>query len=184
MSLLKFNRLIIPLHCKYKAKILFYFKKFRTFKSMFKKILFKLTSSAVLLFFFINVYSCCAFKTDPPDLRLTSQSFPSQVRNGQRFDLRFTVGNFSNTDCDAETTKQGVVNLKMIKDSIVTQVNNTETLNNLEDSQTQEFFFSVLIEGQGVNGLYELIFVIDPNNTTGDAYRENNTFRSTVTVVQ
>lgn len=144
----------------------------------------KLILPLSLLVLAFNFYSCCAFKTDPPDLRLTSQSFPSQVRNGQRFDLRFTVGNYSNTDCDAETTKQGVVNLKMIRDSVVTQVNNTETLNGLEDSQAQDFFFSVLIEGQGVNGLYELVFTIDPNNTTGDAYRDNNVFKSTVTVVQ
>lgn len=140
--------------------------------------------STAVLFVSLNIYSCCVFKTDPPDLRLVSQSFPSQVRNGHRFDLKFTVGNFSNTDCNAETTKQGVVNLKMIRDSTIIQVNNTETLNELEDSKTQEFNFSVLIEGHGVNGVYELIFTIDPNNTTGDAYRDNNTFKSSVTVIQ
>lgn len=139
-------------------------------------------SFIVIIVFSLNLYSCCVFQTDPPDLRLISQSFPSQVRTGQRFDLKFTVGNYSNTDCSAETTKQGVVNLKMIRDSVIVQVNNTETLNDLEDSKTQEFNFSVLIEGAGVTGAYELIFTIDPNNTTGDAYRDNNVFRSTVIV--
>ncbi|MBL8006692.1 MAG: hypothetical protein JNJ56_04125 [Ignavibacteria bacterium] len=138
---------------------------------------------ALIFILFLNFSSCCVFSTDPPDLRLTSQNFPSQVTAGQRFDLTFTVGNYSNTDCNAETTSQSIVNLKMIKQSNnFLQVNNTETLNALENDQTQIFNFSVLIEGENVTGAYNLIFTIDPNNTSGDAYRDNNVYTATITV--
>lgn len=133
---------------------------------------------------FINVSSCCIFSTDTADLRIVGQNFPSLVNNGDRFSLDFTVGNYSNGDCNAETTTQSIVNLKMIKrDSQVLQVNNTETLNPLENDQTQVFTFSVLIEGQGVDGIYDLYFVVDPNNTSGAGYRENDVYVSTITVV-
>ena len=133
---------------------------------------------------FINISSCCIFETDTADLRIVGQSFPSQVNNGQRFSLDFTVGNYSNGDCSAETTTQSIVNLKMIKrDTQVLQVNNTETLNGLENDQTQVFNFSVLIEGAGADGIYDLIFTVDPNNTSGAGYRENDVYTSTVTVV-
>ncbi|MCY7361817.1 MAG: hypothetical protein LH629_07095, partial [Ignavibacteria bacterium] len=75
---------------------------------------------------FLNVSSCCVFKTDPADLRISSQTFPSQVTVGQRFNVSFTVGNYSNTDCNSEATTQSIVNLKMRKQSNqFLQVNNT-----------------------------------------------------------
>lgn len=149
--------------------------------SLFKRKI-NLIYGAVLIFF-INLSSCCIFSNDPPDLRLSSQNFPSSVNRGQRFDLSFTVGNYSNTDCSANETTQSIVNLKLIKESNeYLQVNNTETLNPLENDETQTFNFSVLIEGENVDGPYRLVFTIDPNNTSGDAYRDNNVYTSTITV--
>lgn len=121
------------------------------------------------------ISSCCIFNTDPPDLRITGQSYPSTVNANQRFDLTFTVGNFSSGDCDAEKTNQGVVNLKLTnRITGAIQVNNTETLDPLDYNETQVFNFSVIIGPENA-GTYDLLFTVDPNNTTGDSDRNNNT---------
>lgn len=133
---------------------------------------------------FINISSCCIFETDDPDLRIVGQSYPPVVNNGQEFQLDFTVGNYSNGDCSAEETTQSIVNLKMInRETGYVQVNNTTTLNPLENDATQKFTFYVTIKGQGVNGIYDLIFTADPNNTTNDNYDSNNIYTGTVTVI-
>lgn len=88
------------------------------------------------------ISSCCIFNTDPPDLRITGQNYPSTVNSNQTFRLTFTVGNFSSGDCDAEKSTQGVVNLKLTnRATSAIQVNNTETLNPLDNGATQEFNF-------------------------------------------
>lgn len=126
--------------------------------------------------------SCCIFTSDPPDLRITGQNYPSTVNANQNFDLEFIVGNFSSGDCDAETTSQGVVNLKLINRATgFVQVNDTETLNDLSNNSTQIFKFSVIIGPEGI-GTYDMIFVVDPNNTTGDTDRNNNTQTGTIVV--
>ncbi len=121
------------------------------------------------------ISSCCIFSTDPPDLRITGQNYPSQVSANQRFNLTFSVGNFSNGDCNAEKTSQGVVNLKLINQVTgAVQVNNDQVLNPLDFNATQTFDFSVIIGPENA-GTYNMIFIVDPNNTSGDANRNNNT---------
>lgn len=136
-------------------------------------------------FIFINlilISSCCIFNTDPPDLRITGQNYPSTVNANQRFDLTFTVGNFSSGDCDAEKTTQSVVNLKLTNRTTgALQVNDTQTLNPLDNNDTQNFDFSVIIGPEGA-GTYDMVFTVDPNNTSGDADRNNNTQTGTIVV--
>ena len=100
---------------------------------------YKLKIIYLLIFFsLINLYSCCIFKTDDPDLRITGQNFPSQVRVSETFYPTFTVGNFSNGDCDAARTSQSIVNLRMVnRESGTTQVNNNYTLNSLDNNEVQ-----------------------------------------------
>ena len=148
-----------------------------------KKILVKPKAFYSSLFFsLLFVSSCCIFKTDTPELRITSQNFPSTVNANQRFDLFFTVGNFSTGDCDAETTSQSIVNLKMTNRATgVVQVNDNETLNELSDNSTQNFDFSVIIGPEGI-GTYDMVFTVDPNNTSGSVNTANNTVTGTIVV--
>ncbi len=60
-------------------------------------------------------------------------------------------------------------------------LNNTETLDPLDNNETQGFTFSIIIGPEGI-GTYNLTFVVDPNNTTGDADRNNNTLTGVVVV--
>lgn len=137
---------------------------------------------SLIILTLLSVSSCCIFDTDPPDLRITGQNYPSTVNANQRFDLSFIVGNFSSGDCDAESSTQGVVNLKLTnRVTGVIQVNNTETLNALSNNSTQTFNFSVIIGPENA-GTYDLVFVVDPNNTTGDTDRNNNTQTGTIVV--
>lgn len=139
--------------------------------------IYKLSFSCILL-----ISSCCIFNTDPPDLRIIGQNYPSTVNANQRFDVYFNVGNFSNGDCDADKSSQGIVNLKLIhRETGYLQVNNSETLNPLDFNQTQSFTFSIIIGPEGI-GTYDMTFVVDPNNTTGDADRNNNTFTGVIVV--
>ncbi len=64
--------------------------------------------------FFINISACCIFKTDNPDLRIVGQNFPSSVGVGQTFHPAFTVGNYSDGECDAATTTQSIATLRMV----------------------------------------------------------------------
>ncbi|MCB0727863.1 MAG: hypothetical protein KDD00_10390 [Ignavibacteriae bacterium] len=128
------------------------------------------------------ISSCCIFQSDPPDLRITGQNYPGTVSANQSFDLEFIVGNFSTGDCDAETSSQGVVNLKLTNRATgLVQVNDTETLNDLSNNSNQIFKFTVVIGPEGI-GTYDLVFVVDPNNTTGDSDRNNNTQTGTIVV--
>lgn len=121
------------------------------------------------------ISSCCIFKTDPPDLRITGQNYPSTVNANQRFELTYTVGNFSSGDCDADNTTQSIVNLKMINQTTgAVQVNNNQTLNALSNNSTQAFTFSVIIGPENA-GTYNVIFTVDPNNTSGSVNTNNNT---------
>ena len=132
------------------------------------------------LIFFINIYSCCVFKTDTPDLRITGQNFPASASVNQTFNLSFTVANISDGECDAEKTNSSLVNLRMInRQSGHVQVNNTATLNQLENNQAQTTPFSVNI---GTAGTYDLTFIVDPNNTSGQANRNNDTLRGVVLI--
>lgn len=139
-------------------------------------------SRSLIFLSLLMISSCCIFQSDPPDLRITGQNYPSTVNANQNFDLTFIVGNFSNGDCDAEASTQGVVNLKLInRVTGAIQVNNTETLNPLSNNSTQTFIFSVIIGPENA-GTYDLVFVVDPNNTTGDIDRNNNTQTGTIVV--
>ncbi|MBK8550189.1 MAG: hypothetical protein IPL53_03685 [Ignavibacteria bacterium] len=135
-----------------------------------------------LFFSLLLISSCCVFKTDPPDLRITGQNYPSSVNANQRFNLLFTVGNFSSGDCDADNTTQGVVNLKMTNQLTgAVQVNNNQTLNPLANNSTQSFDFSVIIGPENA-GTYDMVFTVDPNNTTGSVNTTNNTQTGVIVV--
>lgn len=137
------------------------------------------TSIAFLLL--LNFVSCCIFKTEDPDLRITGQNFPSRVSVNQTFHPTFTVGNYSNGDCEAATTTQSIVNLRMVnRGTGQVQVNNNYTLNALENGQTQLFnSISVTI---GTAATYDLTFTVDPNHTSGERTYENNTISGEVIV--
>ncbi len=135
-----------------------------------------------LFLFLLMISSCCIFKTDPPDLRITGQNYPSTVNANQRFDLFYTVGNFSSGDCDADNTTQSIVNLKMINQVTgAIQVNNSQTLNSLSNNSTQSFTFSVIIGPENA-GTYNVIFTVDPNNTSGSVNTNNNTNTGVIVV--
>lgn len=130
---------------------------------------------------FINISACCIFKTDNPDLRIIGQNFPSTVGVNVTFFPTFTVGNYSDGDCDASATTQSIVNFRMVnRTSGVVQVNNSYTLNSLENNGTQVFNnISVII---GTAGTYDMTFTVDPNHVSGEVNRNNNTFTGTIIV--
>ncbi len=137
---------------------------------------------SIIFFSLLLISSCCIFKTDPPDLRITGQNYPSTVNANQRFDLFYTVGNFSSGDCDADNTSQSIVNLKMINQLTgAIQVNNNQTLNSLSNNSTQSFTFSVII-GPENSGTYNVVFTVDPNNTSGSVNTNNNTNTGVIVV--
>lgn len=140
------------------------------------------TFYSTIFFSLLIISSCCIFKTDPPDLRITGQNYPSSVNANQRFDLFYTVGNFSSGDCDADNTSQSIVNLKMINQVTgAIQVNNNQTLNSLSNNSTQSFTFSVIIGPENA-GTYNVIFTVDPNNTSGSVNTNNNTNTGVIVV--
>jgi len=131
--------------------------------------------------FFINISACCIFKTDNPDLRIIGQNFPSIVSTGQTFHPTFTVGNYSDGDCDAATTTQSIVTLRMVNRATgFLQVNNTYTLNSLENNATQ--VFNNISVNIGTAGTYDLTFTVDPNHTSGEVNQNNNTVTGTIIV--
>lgn len=135
----------------------------------------------VLLFAFI-LPSCCT-NDGRPDLKLTSQNFPSSANVNQTFTLTFTVTNNSTDDCPAARTTDCQVNLKMVKrDTQQIQVNNFENLDELNDGQSKTFTFSVVIGPNPGPGTYDLTFTIDPSNVSNDAVKENNVFTSVVII--
>jgi len=128
----------------------------------------------------VQLSSCCITKNDPPDLKQTAQEFPSTAGVNQTFTLRFTVQNFSSGDCGADRSKQCQVELRMVNRATgFLQVNNFYNMNELDNNATQQFTFTVTI---GTAGTYDLSFIIDPFNTSGDAVRENNTYTSVVVI--
>lgn len=144
----------------------------------------KFISKLILIFIFIvgllKFNSCCIIKTNDPDLRITGQNFPSSAGVNQRFGLAFTVGNFSTGECEASATNQSSVNLRMVnRETGHVQVNDPLTLNALGNNATQNFAFTVII---GTAGTYDLTFVVDPNNTSGEKDRNNNTYTGVVVI--
>ena len=137
-----------------------------------------LSCFSFLLMFLIS--SCCVFKTDSPDLRQTGQNFPSSANANQTFSLSFTVANISSGECDASTTNQSSVNLKMVNSMTgFLQVNNTYTLNPLDNNGSQTINATVNI---GTAGTYNLTFTIDPNNTSGQSNRQNDIYTATIII--
>jgi len=131
--------------------------------------------------FLINISACCIFKTDNPDLRIIGQNFPSVVSVSQTFHPTFTVGNYSDGDCDAATTTQSIVTLRMVNRATgFLQVNNTYTLNSLEHNATQ--VFNNISVNIGTSGTYDLTFTVDPNHTSGEVNQNNNTITGTIIV--
>ncbi|MBK8984075.1 MAG: hypothetical protein IPM38_17600 [Ignavibacteria bacterium] len=136
--------------------------------------------SLTLFAFFLQLTSCCITKNDPPDLKQTAQEFPSTAGVNQSFTLRFTVQNFSSGECGADRSRNCVVELKMVDRATGhVQVNNFSDMNELDNNETQQFTFTVTI---GTAGTYDLSFIIDPYNTSGDAVRDNNTYTSVVII--
>lgn len=134
----------------------------------------------IVLILSVQLSSCCITKNDPPDLKQTAQEFPSTAGVNQTFTLRFTVQNFSSGDCGADRSKQCQVELRMVNRATgYLQVNNFSNMNELDNNATQQFTFTVTI---GTAGTYDLSFIIDPFNTSGDAVRENNTYTSVVVI--
>lgn len=117
-----------------------------------------------LFLFLLIISSCCIFESSPPDLRITDQDFPSTANVNQSFELSFTIGNhtedFLSSDCDAEKSTQGSVNLKMVnRKTGHLQVDNTQTLNPLEYNSSQTFTFGVIIGPEGA-GIYDMTFLV------------------------
>lgn len=131
--------------------------------------------------FFINISACCIFKTDNPDLRIIGQNFPSTVGVNVTFNPTFTVGNYSDGECDAASTKASIVLFRMVNRATgFVQVNNTYTLNALDNQVTQVFNnISVTI---GTTGTYDMTFTVDPNHTSGEINQNNNTISGTIIV--
>jgi hypothetical protein len=126
--------------------------------------------------------SCCT-EDGNPDLKLSSQSFPSSARVNQTFQLTFVVANNSTDDCPAAKTTPCQVNLKMVKRGTAQlQVNNFENLDGLNDGETKTFTFSVIIGPDPGPGTYDLTFTIDPSNVSNDAIKDNNVFTSVVII--
>lgn len=139
-----------------------------------------ISTNVIFIFLLVNFCSCCLFKTDSPDLRITGQNIPSSAHVNQTFSLSFTVTNNSSGDCDAAKSNQSIVNLKMVhRETGYLQVNNTYTLNPLDNDQSQTFPISVDI---GTAGTYDLTFVVDPNNTSGESNHNNNTYTAVVII--
>ncbi|MEO6695682.1 MAG: hypothetical protein ABIY50_13805 [Ignavibacteria bacterium] len=131
--------------------------------------------------FFLNITSCCIFKTDNPDIRIIGQNFPSVVSVNQTFSPTFTVGNYSDGECDAATTTQSIVTFRMInRGTGSVQVNNTYTLNALDGNATQ--VFNNITVTIGTAGTYDLTFTVDPNHTSGDINQNNNVITGTIIV--
>ena len=129
----------------------------------------------------INISGCCLFETDNPDLRIVGQNFPPVVGIGQTFNPTFTVGNYSDGDCDAAKTSQSIVNLKMVNRATgYLQVNNNYTLNELDNNATQNFnSINVTIESAGT---FDLTFTVDPYNTSGEKNQNNNKITGVIIV--
>ncbi|MDZ4710771.1 MAG: CARDB domain-containing protein [bacterium] len=139
-----------------------------------------LSAFNIFIFFAISFSACCVFKTDNPDIRIIGQNFPSTAGVGRTFSLSFTVTNKSDGDCDASTTNVSSVNLKMVNRATnVPQVNNNVTMNALANDAQQVFPFTVNIETAGT---YDMTFTVDPNNTSGEVNRNNNTFTGVIIV--
>lgn len=138
-----------------------------------KKVTILKISSLLILLFTFTISSCCLFETDNPDLRIVGQNFPAQVSVNQTFHPQFTVGNYSDGDCDAARTSQSIVNLKMVNQATgFVQVNNNYTLNPLDNNATQ--VFNEISVNIGTAGTYDLTFTVDPNNTSGEKNQNNN----------
>lgn len=147
---------------------------------MNKKILIKKFFTAPFLFSLLLLSSCCIFKTDNPELRITSQSFPGSANANSTFTVSFTVANISSGECDAATSNTSSVNLKMVNRATgYLQVNNNTTLNQLSNEQFQTINNTVNI---GTPGTYDLTFTVDPNNTSGETNRNNNVFTGVIII--
>lgn len=132
-----------------------------------------------------SFYSCDSNCSNggKPDLKLTSQNFPSSAQVNQSFQLTFTVANNSTDECTADNTTDCQVNLKLVKrETQQVQVNNFDNLDALADKQSKLFTFNVVIGPNPGPGTYDLTFTIDPDNRSNDAVRENNVFTSVVIV--
>jgi hypothetical protein len=139
-------------------------------------------SLILIIFSFYSCDSNCS-NGGKPDLKLTSQNFPSSAQVDQSFQLTFTVANNSTDECTAETTTDCQVNLKLVKrETQQVQVNNFENLDRLADKQSKLFTFNVVIGPNPGPGTYDLTFTIDPDNRSNDAVRENNVFTSVIIV--
>lgn len=162
---------------------LLYFAQIKTEHGKVKRLK-ALATCVVLVSSFVN-YSCesnCS-NDGKPDLKLSSQDFPSSASVNQTFQLKFTVVNNSTDQCAAQTTSPSQVNLKMVKrETGVVQVNDFENLDRLSDKQSQLFTFNVIIGPDPGPGIYDLTFTIDPDRRSNDAVPENNVFTSVVTI--
>lgn len=140
----------------------------------------KLILRTVTFILILNIYSCCLFKTDSPDLRITGQNVPPSAGVSQTFSMSFTVSNISAGECDAAKSNSSAVNLKMVnRASGFVQVNNTYEMNPLENNSSQTFPVTANI---GTAGTYDLTFTVDPNNTSGESNRNNNTYTAVVII--
>ncbi len=147
--------------------------------------LIKFFSAITLIIASFSFYSCDSNCSNggKPDLKLTSQNFPSSAQVNQSFQLTFTVANNSTDECTADNTTDCQVNLKLVKrETQQVQVNNFENLDALADKQSKLFTFNVVIGPNPGPGTYDLTFTIDPDNRSNDAVRENNVFTSVIIV--
>ncbi|MBK6507807.1 MAG: hypothetical protein IPG02_19670 [Ignavibacteria bacterium] len=147
--------------------------------------LIKYFSAFTLILVSFSFYSCDSNCSNggKPDLKLTSQNFPSSAQVDQNIQLTFTVANNSTDECTADNTTDCQVNLKLVKrETQQVQVNNFDNLDALADKQTKLFTFNVVIGPNPGPGTYDLTFTIDPDNRSNDAVRENNVFTSVIIV--
>jgi len=147
--------------------------------------LIKYFSAFTLILVSFSFYSCDSNCSNggKPDLKLTSQNFPSSAQVDQNIQLTFTVANNSTDECTADNTTDCQVNLKLVKrETQQVQVNNFDNLDALADKQTKLCTFNVVIGPNPGPGTYDLTFTIDPDNRSNDAVRENNVFTSVIIV--
>lgn len=158
----------------------------RIIRCVFSFLSVSLQKSAIALssiIFLLNVNSCCLLFSESQDLVADGHNYPDQVENGRRFFLEFYVENPNNWTCDDYVARYVSVNFKMIKRSNgYQQVFNTASIDTLRYNTRQTVKFDVLIEGAGVNGIYDVTFTVDPDRSQEDANRDNNVDTGTIEV--
>ncbi len=139
----------------------------------------KILSAIFITVILSGISSCCIFKNDSPDLKVAWATYSDTAIINQPFEVKFSVGNFATGDCDAETTNQTLVNLKMIRGESLVDYDENQVLNSLYSDGRQNFTFTVNLRYLTT---YHMIFTVDPENKSGDSNNGNNTYTADILV--